>query len=274
MDLDLGGKIAVVTGASKGIGLAVVRALAAEGVASRRAHGRPARSTASTASPPSRSTWPKPAVRRPRRPRARRARPARRAGQQRGRRAAAARGLPRDQRRRLRVGAADELLHRAAGDARRRRAHGQRRAAGRSSTSPRSTPSSSPDGAAIDYGAAKAALVNLPRRCLRNSARAASASTTSPRAGRDRSVARRARRRATRSARPWEWTPQRVRDQADGGIRHRPVHHAGGGGDARRDPRVPAHRERHRLQLRHRRRTREDALSRSVSVQRRRSGGR
>ena len=32
MDLDLGGKIAVVTGASKGIGLAVVRALAAEGV--------------------------------------------------------------------------------------------------------------------------------------------------------------------------------------------------------------------------------------------------
>jgi NAD(P)-dependent dehydrogenase (short-subunit alcohol dehydrogenase family) len=32
MDLELGGKVAVVTGASKGIGLAVVRALAAEGV--------------------------------------------------------------------------------------------------------------------------------------------------------------------------------------------------------------------------------------------------
>ena len=32
MDLELTGKIAVVTGASKGIGLAVVRALAAEGV--------------------------------------------------------------------------------------------------------------------------------------------------------------------------------------------------------------------------------------------------
>jgi NAD(P)-dependent dehydrogenase (short-subunit alcohol dehydrogenase family) len=33
MDLELGGKVAVVTGASKGIGLAVVRTLAAEGAA-------------------------------------------------------------------------------------------------------------------------------------------------------------------------------------------------------------------------------------------------
>ena len=40
MDLELGGKVAVVTGASKGIGLAIVRELAAEGRRSSPARAR------------------------------------------------------------------------------------------------------------------------------------------------------------------------------------------------------------------------------------------
>ncbi len=63
MDLNLAGKVAVVTGAGKGIGLAATIALAGEGarVVARRP---PAASTASTASPRWRSTCRHPTGRR------------------------------------------------------------------------------------------------------------------------------------------------------------------------------------------------------------------
>ena len=49
MDLGLDGKVAIVTGASKGIGLAVTRALVDEGARVGRERGPPRRSTTSKA---------------------------------------------------------------------------------------------------------------------------------------------------------------------------------------------------------------------------------
>ncbi len=64
MNLELTDKVAVVTGADKGIGLAVTRALVAEGALVVAGRAAPGISTGSTASPRSRSTWRRPTGRR------------------------------------------------------------------------------------------------------------------------------------------------------------------------------------------------------------------
>ena len=124
MDLQLDDKVAVVTGASKGIGLAIVQGLADEGalvVAGSRSTAtldgldRVTGVAVDLAAPGGAAELVERAVAR--------ARARRRARQQRRRRPAAARRLPRHERRGVRVGDGDELLHRAARDAGRPAAH-------------------------------------------------------------------------------------------------------------------------------------------------------
>ena len=148
MDLELSGKVAVVTGASKGIGLAVTKALVGRGRAGGR--GRARRPTASTGierrDRGRRSTSPPRRARRSWSPRAleehgRR----RRAGQQRRRGAAPharASSAPSDEEFEwaMQMNFFSALRATRAALA----PHGRGRAAARSSTSPRSTPSSSP----------------------------------------------------------------------------------------------------------------------------------
>ena len=150
MDLELTGKVAVVTGASKGIGLAVTQALVDEGarvVAGARTTDEPrAASTGVTA----RGGRPLGAGRARRSSSSGAIDRARRVDvlvNNVGARAAAPRRLPRDERRGVRVGDEDELLRRPARDPRGPRRRWWSRAAGRSSTSPRSTRSSSPTAA-------------------------------------------------------------------------------------------------------------------------------
>ena len=157
-------QVAVVTGASKGIGLAVTQALADEGarvVAGARSDRRARRDRRRHAGRgrPRRSGGPGA----PGRAGDRRARPGRRARQQRRRRPPAPRRLPRAAPTTTSVGAEPELLPDAArnpGGARRR---WWTRATARSSTSCPSTRSSSPTARPIDYCAAKAAAANLTK---------------------------------------------------------------------------------------------------------------
>ena len=107
------------------------------------------------------------------------ARPRRRAGQQRRRRAPAPRGLSRHERRRVRVGDADELLHAAARHPG-RLARWSSRAAARSSTSPRSTPSSSPTRPRSTTARPRRRSSTSPSRWRRSSGRGGSTSTPSP----------------------------------------------------------------------------------------------
>ena len=145
------------------------------------------------------------------------------------------------QRRRVRVGAAAELLHRAARDPRRGPGHAHAAARGRSSTSPRSTRSSSPTPARdrLRRGQGGAAEPQQVAR-RRSSGRRGSTSTASRRArSRTDLWLGDARRRGDRRQRPTGVDADTAASRrAHRRLRDRPLHHAGGGRDARRAARL------------------------------------
>ncbi len=118
-----------------------------------------------------------------------------------------------------------------------------------------------PDAGVLDYGAAKAALVNLTKslsqefgpKGIRLNSRVAGP-------GRDRPVARRRRRRrdgGEGERHRLRHRPRRRRRQPRR-LRHRPLHHPRGGRDARRAARLAPHGQRDRRELPHRRRADQD----------------
>ena len=125
-----------------------------------------------------------------------------------------------------------------------------------------------PDGGVIDYGAAKAALVNLAKtlaqefgpKGIRINCVSPGPVATDLWLGED-GVAGDGRRAPPASTRPAGARGHRA------GIADRSVHDAGRGRDARRAARLGPDRERHRRQLRHRRRAHQDDLSRSADDQ-------
>ena len=105
------------------------------------------------------------------------------------------RGIPRHQRRGFRLGDADELLHRAAGHAGPRSPRMAARGAGAIVNVASVNAFFQPDAATIDYGAAKAALVNLTKTLAQEfGPRGIQGQRRVSRAREHRPVARRARR--------------------------------------------------------------------------------
>ena len=252
MDLELGGKVAVVTGASKGIGLAVVRTLAAEGatvVAGARTVDALAGLDGVTAVEVDLAAPGRPGALVG--PRGRGARPRRRARQQRRRRAAAPRRVPRDSatptsRRRCSSTSSPRCARRARPSRRcshARRGDDRQRRLGQRVLPPRRARDRlrRGQGGAAERG--QGAVAGARPAGDPDQQRLA-------RAGRDRPLARAttASRRPS-AARPAS-TPTRSASRRRAGHRHRPLQHAGGGRDARRAARLAAHRQRHRLQLR------------------------
>ena len=135
--------------------------------------------------------------------------------------------------------------------------------AGRSSTSPRSTPSSNRTPARSTTAPRRPRSSTSPRRSPRSSGRAASASTRSPPARSAPTCGSVSTAWRRRWRRPPASTPTRParRSSRHRRLRDRALHDARGGGHARRHARLGAPRQRHRLELRDRRRTDQDDLS-------------
>ena len=256
MDLELAGKVAVVTGASKGIGLAVVRSWR------RRARWSSPAPTVDACdgidgSPPlavdladARRLRPGSSVRRSS------ATADRRARQQRRRREDAARRLHERHRRRLPGLAASSTSSPRCGPRGRRSPRWSSRAQARSSTSASVNAFFHPDGTVIDYGAAKAALLNVAQGALAGARPAGHPHRQRlARTGRDRPWLGEDGVAATIGAATGVAPPRSARA---GDRRHpdRPLHDAARGRDARDAARLAADRERQRLELRDRRRAR------------------
>ena len=96
-----------------------------------------------------------------------------------------------------------------------------------------------PDGLVIDYGAAKAALLNVAKALSQElGPKGIRINSVSPGSGRDRPLARRPRRRSD-PRRGRRRRRRRVREQATAGMPTGPLHHTRGGRHARRAARLP-----------------------------------
>ena len=121
-----------------------------------------------------------------------------------------------------------------------------------------------PDAGTIDYGAAKAALVNLTKSLRRSSGRAAFASTRLARAREHRPLARRRTASPETVAKATGVDPETARKNvvaSIGGFATGRLHDARRGRHARRAARVGAHGQRHRRELRDRRRAHQDDVN-------------
>ena len=120
-----------------------------------------------------------------------------------------------------------------------------------------------PDAGTIDYGAAKAALVNLTKTLAQEfGPHGIRVNAVSPGpVGTDLWLGEHGVAETVAAATGVDADTARAADhRRDRRLRHRPVHHSGGGRHAGRVPGLRAHRQRHRRQLRDRRRPDQDDL--------------
>ncbi len=260
METLLADKVAVVTGGSRGIGLAVTRALAAEGahvvvgarstttldglagVTGMELDLAEASAPAETRAASRGRAWSR-----------------RCAHQQRRRRAPTAQRIPGDDGPRLRRGDATEFLHRCSSIAPRWRTWSPGAPAHREHRLCQCVLPT--DGNTVDYGAAKAALVNLTKSLAQEFGHAACTSTLFHPGRQHRLVARRQRRAATvgRSL-GVDADTRGSRSSRNGRYPHRAIHHTRRSSDSRRAARIRTDSQRDRRQLRDRWRPDQDHL--------------